>query len=86
MACFADDFAAVIDQLTPGRRVHVMGHDWGSVGIWEYLTRPGAGDRVASFTSVSGRVRNSWSITSGAGCAGHGGRDGFSGPSPRRCG
>lgn len=54
MACFADDFAAVVDELSPGRPVHVMGHDWGSVGIWEYLTRPGAGDRVASFTSVSG--------------------------------
>lgn len=54
MARFADDFAAVIGELSPGRPVHVLGHDWGSVGIWEYLTRPGAGDRVASFTSVSG--------------------------------
>ncbi|CAM4094921.1 Putative oxidoreductase SadH [Mycobacterium basiliense] len=54
MARFADDFAAVIDQLSPGRPVHVLGHDWGSVAIWEYLTRPGAADRVASFTSVSG--------------------------------
>ncbi|KAA1252196.1 SDR family oxidoreductase [Mycobacterium simiae] len=54
MACFADDLAAVIDQLSPGQPVHVLGHDWGSVGIWEYLTRPGAADRVASFTSVSG--------------------------------
>src|SRR5262249_24350401 len=39
---------------SPGRPVHVLAHDWGSVGIWEYLTRPGASDRVASFTSVSG--------------------------------
>ena len=54
MARFADDFAAVIGELSPGRPVHVLGHDWGSVGIWEYLTRPGAEDRVASFTSVSG--------------------------------
>ena len=54
MARFADDFAAVIGQLSPGRPVHVLAHDWGSVGIWEYLTRPGASDRVASFTSVSG--------------------------------
>ncbi len=54
MARYADDFAAVIGTLSPGRPVHVLGHDWGSVGVWEYLTRPGAGDRVASFTSVSG--------------------------------
>jgi NAD(P)-dependent dehydrogenase (short-subunit alcohol dehydrogenase family)/pimeloyl-ACP methyl ester carboxylesterase len=54
MARFADDFAAVTDELSPGSPVHVLAHDWGSVGIWEYLTRPGASDRVASFTSVSG--------------------------------
>ncbi len=54
MERFADDFAAVIGELSPGRSVHVLAHDWGSVGIWEYLKRPGAGDRVASFTSVSG--------------------------------
>jgi NAD(P)-dependent dehydrogenase (short-subunit alcohol dehydrogenase family)/pimeloyl-ACP methyl ester carboxylesterase len=54
MARFADDFAAVIGQLSPGRPVHVLAHDWGSVGVWEYLSRPGASDRVASFTSVSG--------------------------------
>lgn len=54
MARFADDFAAVIGELSPGRPVHVLAHDWGSVGVWEYLSRPGANDRVASFTSVSG--------------------------------
>lgn len=51
---FADDFAAVTGELSPGRPVHVLGHDWGSVGVWHYLKRPGAGDRVATFTSVSG--------------------------------
>ena len=54
MADFADDFAAVVAELSPGQPVHVLGHDWGSIGLWEYLSRPGAGDRVASFTSVSG--------------------------------
>jgi NAD(P)-dependent dehydrogenase (short-subunit alcohol dehydrogenase family)/pimeloyl-ACP methyl ester carboxylesterase len=54
MARFADDLAAVTGELSPGRPVHVLAHDWGSVGIWEYLKRPGASDRVASFTSVSG--------------------------------
>lgn len=54
MTRFADDFAAVIGELSPDRPVHVLAHDWGSVGVWEYLSRPGASDRVASFTSVSG--------------------------------
>ncbi len=54
MERFADDFAAVTGALCPGQPVHVLAHDWGSVGVWEYLGRPGAGDRVASFTSVSG--------------------------------
>lgn len=50
----ADDLAAVIGALSPGEPVHVLGHDWGSVATWEYLSRPGAADHVASFTSVSG--------------------------------
>lgn len=54
MARFADDFAAVTSELSPGQPVHVLAHDWGSVGIWEYLKRPGAADRIATFTSVSG--------------------------------
>lgn len=54
MSCFADDFDAVAGELSPGRPVHVLAHDWGSVGIWEYLKRPGASDQVATFTSVSG--------------------------------
>jgi NAD(P)-dependent dehydrogenase (short-subunit alcohol dehydrogenase family)/pimeloyl-ACP methyl ester carboxylesterase len=54
MSCYADDFAAVIDAVAPGEPVHVLAHDWGSAGMWEYLSRPGASDRVASFTSVSG--------------------------------
>ena len=54
MARFADDFAAVTGELSPGRPVHVLAHGWGSVGVWEYLKRPGAGDKVHSFTSVSG--------------------------------
>jgi pimeloyl-ACP methyl ester carboxylesterase len=51
---YADDFAAVVAELSPGAPVHVLAHDWGSIGMWEYLSRHGASDRVASFTSVSG--------------------------------
>lgn len=54
MARFADDFAAVVDDVAPGAAVHVLAHDWGSAGMWEYLARPEASDRVASFTSTSG--------------------------------
>lgn len=55
---FADDFAAVTGELSPGAPVHVLAHDWGSVGVWHYLKRPGAGDRVATFTSVSGPAQD----------------------------
>jgi NAD(P)-dependent dehydrogenase (short-subunit alcohol dehydrogenase family)/pimeloyl-ACP methyl ester carboxylesterase len=54
MPRFADDFESVIGALSPGEPVHVLAHDWGSVGVWEYLSRRGASDRIASFTSVSG--------------------------------
>ncbi|MFS0898900.1 SDR family oxidoreductase [Mycolicibacterium litorale] len=53
-ARYADDFAAVADAVAPGKPVHVVAHDWGSSGMWEYLSRPEAADRVASFTSLSG--------------------------------
>ncbi|OYN74625.1 SDR family oxidoreductase [Mycolicibacterium sphagni] len=54
MAHLADDFGAVIAELSPGQPVHVLAHDWGSATMWEYVARPDAADRVASFTSVSG--------------------------------
>jgi NAD(P)-dependent dehydrogenase (short-subunit alcohol dehydrogenase family)/pimeloyl-ACP methyl ester carboxylesterase len=50
----ADDLAAVVAAVSPGEPVHLLGHDWGSVAAWEYLSRPGSSDRVASFTSASG--------------------------------
>ena len=54
MARFADDFAAVAGAVSPDAPVHVLAHDWGSVGVWEYLARPESASVVASFTSVSG--------------------------------
>jgi len=54
VATLADDFDAVVSAWCPGEKVHVVGHDWGATTVWEYLTRPQAGDRVASYTSVSG--------------------------------
>jgi NAD(P)-dependent dehydrogenase (short-subunit alcohol dehydrogenase family)/pimeloyl-ACP methyl ester carboxylesterase len=54
MSCYADDFAAVVAAVAPGEQVHVLAHDWGSAGMWEYLARQQARERVASFTSLSG--------------------------------
>jgi NAD(P)-dependent dehydrogenase (short-subunit alcohol dehydrogenase family)/pimeloyl-ACP methyl ester carboxylesterase len=54
MARYADDFDAVIRETSPAAPVHVLAHDWGSVGVWEYLSRAVADDRIASFTSISG--------------------------------
>jgi pimeloyl-ACP methyl ester carboxylesterase len=50
----AADLMAVVDDTSPDRPVHVVGHDWGSVQAWEAVCEPGASDRIASFTSISG--------------------------------
>ncbi|UBM12273.1 alpha/beta fold hydrolase [Cupriavidus metallidurans] len=50
----ADDFIAVIDAVSPDRPVHLVGHDWGSIQGWEFVTDPRLYGRIASFTSCSG--------------------------------
>ncbi|UFS98734.1 SDR family oxidoreductase [Nocardia huaxiensis] len=50
----ASDLFAVIDAVSPGERVHVLAHDWGSVTAWDAVCEPDAEQRIASFTSVSG--------------------------------
>ena len=54
LPALAGDLFAVIDAVSPGRPVHVLAHDWGSVEAWEAVCEPGARARIASFTSVSG--------------------------------
>ncbi|MEU7316100.1 SDR family oxidoreductase [Streptomyces sp. NPDC007083] len=49
-----DDFLAVIDAVSPGEPVHLVGHDWGSVQGWEFVTVRRTEGRIASFTSISG--------------------------------
>jgi pimeloyl-ACP methyl ester carboxylesterase len=47
-----DDLAAVADATSPGRPVHLVGHDWGSIQGWEAVCTDGVSDRFASFTSL----------------------------------
>ncbi|MBB1260001.1 SDR family oxidoreductase [Streptomyces alkaliterrae] len=49
-----DDFLTVINAVSPDRPVHLVGHDWGSVQGWEFVTVRRTEGRVASFTSISG--------------------------------
>lgn len=54
-----DDLVAVLDSVLPeGEAAHLVGHDWGSVQLWDAVvaepTDPRLQDRIASFTSISG--------------------------------
>jgi pimeloyl-ACP methyl ester carboxylesterase len=53
-----DDLASVLDELVPSGQVHLVGHDWGSVQLWDAVTTEEQDDRlrgrIASFTSISG--------------------------------
>ncbi len=54
-----DDLVAVLDATVPDRGpVHLVGHDWGSVQLWDVVAAerddPRLRGRIASFTSISG--------------------------------
>jgi pimeloyl-ACP methyl ester carboxylesterase len=53
-----DDLVAVMDAAAPGRPVHLLGHDWGSLQLWDAVTTerddPRLRDRLSSYTSISG--------------------------------
>ncbi|MEV5266729.1 SDR family oxidoreductase [Streptomyces werraensis] len=72
-----DDFLAVVDAVSPHRPVHLVGHDWGSVQGWEFVTVPRARERILSFTSVSGPSLDHF---------GHWIKSRVSRPTPRRAG
>jgi pimeloyl-ACP methyl ester carboxylesterase len=59
LALLVEDLVAVLDAtLPPGAQVHVVGHDWGSITLWDALAAatwdPRLEDRIATFTSCSG--------------------------------
>ncbi|MER5980294.1 SDR family oxidoreductase [Streptomyces sp. NPDC001857] len=70
-----DDFLAVADAVSPDRPVHLVGHDWGSVQSWEFVTVARARNRISSFTSMSGPSLDH---------VGHWFNERLSRPSPRR--
>jgi NAD(P)-dependent dehydrogenase (short-subunit alcohol dehydrogenase family)/pimeloyl-ACP methyl ester carboxylesterase len=54
LARLAADLAAVIDEVSPDRPVHLAGHDWGAMQAWEAVAQTRLAGRIASFTSVGG--------------------------------
>ncbi|GAA4537091.1 SDR family oxidoreductase [Amycolatopsis samaneae] len=50
----ADDLRAVLDEVAPTGRVHLLAHDWGSIQTWHAVTGDALRGRLASYTSVSG--------------------------------
>lgn len=49
-----EDLQKVLDEFSPHRPAHLVGHDWGSIQTWESVTSPKLAGRIASFTSISG--------------------------------
>lgn len=50
----ADFRAVVAATVPPGRLVHLVGHDWGSLQGWDFVCEPRTASLVASYTSISG--------------------------------
>ncbi len=48
-----DDLETVIEAVSPRRPVHLVGHDWGAIQGWEFVTLERFKGRVASLTAVA---------------------------------
>jgi pimeloyl-ACP methyl ester carboxylesterase len=49
-----EDFAAVLDAVSPDLPGHLVGHDWGGIQGWEIAASPLLRGRLRSFTSIAG--------------------------------
>jgi pimeloyl-ACP methyl ester carboxylesterase len=61
-----DDFEAVVEATAPGKRIHLVGHDWGGLQGWEFATTQRFQGRLASYTAVAGPSLDQVSISSGS--------------------
>ncbi len=72
----ADDVIALADALSPGRRVRLVGHDWGAIATYVALARspgrfshavtmavPHPNALVANLRAFPGQLRLSWYVT-----------------------
>ncbi|MEU8418782.1 SDR family oxidoreductase [Amycolatopsis japonica] len=50
----SDDLVAIVDEVQPEGKVHLLAHDWGSIQTWHSVTGDRLRGRLASFTSISG--------------------------------
>jgi pimeloyl-ACP methyl ester carboxylesterase len=50
----AEDVVAVARATSPGRPVHLVGHDWGSLQGWQAITEADYQQYFGSYTSISG--------------------------------
>lgn len=73
----ADDLAAVVHEVQPFGKVHLVAHDWGSIQAWHAVTGDQLRGRIASYTSLSGPSLDH---------AGAWFRDQLTRPTPRRLG
>ncbi|WP_344431203.1 SDR family oxidoreductase [Amycolatopsis minnesotensis] len=50
----AADLAAVVGEVAPTGKVHLLAHDWGAIQTWHAVTGDELRGRIASYTSISG--------------------------------
>ena len=48
------DLQAVVDSVLPQRDFHLAAHDWGSIQSWESVTDQQFGQRILSYSTISG--------------------------------
>lgn len=52
-APLVQDLYAVINAVSPGQKVHLVGHDWGGIYGWDAIAEPEGIRRIASYVTMS---------------------------------